>query len=235
MSVVELKTDLKHIDKIYHVSDIHLRNVKRHKEYRGVFDEFYGMVKSDELDNAIIFVGGDIAHAKTDMSPELVTEIATFFKRLTELHPTVVIAGNHDCNLNNPHRLDVLTPIVDMSKLPDLYYLRDGGVYQFADILITVMSVFDEPDKYIRASELKESSATTKIATFHGMVNKSYTDVGWMVTNKNIELGLFDGYDMVLMGDIHRYQVLQEYETEARYVPEDKVADYVADGWESTE
>ena len=193
MSVIELKTDLEHVDKIYHVSDIHLRNVKRHKEYRGVFDEFYRMVKPDELDNAIIFVGGDIAHAKTEMSPELVAEISMFFKRLTELHPTIVIAGNHDCNLINPHRLDVLTPIVDMLKLSDLYYLRDGGAYQFADILITVMSVFDEPDKYIRASELKESSATTKIATFHGMVNKSYTDVGWMVTNKNIELGLFDG------------------------------------------
>ena len=98
----ELKTKLKKVEKIYHVSDIHLRNVKRHKEYRSVFNNFYDQVKSDALKNAIIFIGGDIAHAKTEMSPELVTEIAGFMSNCAKLHPTVVIAGNHDCNLNNP-------------------------------------------------------------------------------------------------------------------------------------
>ena len=92
----ELKSKLKKVEKIYHVSDIHLRNVKRHKEYRGVFNNFYEQVKSDALKNAIIFIGGDIAHAKTEMSPELVTEIADFMAKCAELHPTIVIAGNQN-------------------------------------------------------------------------------------------------------------------------------------------
>jgi DNA repair exonuclease SbcCD nuclease subunit len=75
----ELETKIKKVEKIYHVSDIHLRNVKRHKEYRSVFENFYNQVKEDALKNAIIFIGGDVAHAKTEMSPELVAEIADFF------------------------------------------------------------------------------------------------------------------------------------------------------------
>ena len=29
------------IDKIYHIADVHVRNVKRHKEYRSVFQRLY--------------------------------------------------------------------------------------------------------------------------------------------------------------------------------------------------
>ena len=70
-----LKSSLKNIEKVYHLADIHIRNVKRHTEYSAVFDNFYEQVKKDNLDNAIIFVGGDIAHAKTEMSPELIQQI----------------------------------------------------------------------------------------------------------------------------------------------------------------
>ena len=80
----ELKTKIKNVEKIYHVSDIHLRNVKRHKEYRSVFENFYNQVKEDALENAIIFIGGDVAHAKTEMSPELVAEIADFFNKCAD-------------------------------------------------------------------------------------------------------------------------------------------------------
>ena len=59
-----------------------------------------------------IIVAGDIVHAKTEMSPEMLDLASRFFTELANLMPTYVIAGNHDANLNNLQRLDALTPII---------------------------------------------------------------------------------------------------------------------------
>ena len=34
------------IGKIYHIADVHIRNLKRHKEYREVFSQLYGYILS---------------------------------------------------------------------------------------------------------------------------------------------------------------------------------------------
>ena len=46
---------------------------------------------------------------KTDMSPELIQMLSDLFVNLEDICPTILIAGNHDCNLNNRSRLDVLS------------------------------------------------------------------------------------------------------------------------------
>ena len=109
--MIEVKVPFKKIKTIHHLSDIHIRNLKRHTEYREVFQKVYDRIKKNSKDS-VIYVGGDIAHAKLDMSPELVDLISEFLQNLADIAPTIVIAGNHDCNLNNLHRLDVLQPIV---------------------------------------------------------------------------------------------------------------------------
>ena len=116
------------VKKILHIADVHIRNLKRHEEYRQVFDKLYESLKSETDENTIIYLGGDIAHAKLEMSPELVKEIAEFLTKCSEIAPTYLITGNHDCNMNNMGRLDVLTPIVDSLKLPNLFYLKDTPV-----------------------------------------------------------------------------------------------------------
>ena len=60
------------IGKIYHIADVHIRNLKRHSEYREVFSHLYGYILSTMEENDIIYIAGDIVHAKTDMSPEVV-------------------------------------------------------------------------------------------------------------------------------------------------------------------
>ena len=146
---------LTNIDYIIHVSDIHIRNWKRHKEYQEVFDKLNQLVANSPK-NTIVMIGGDIVHAKTDMSPELIYMVSYFFTKLADLVPTFVICGNHDTNLNNNHRLDALTPIIDALKHPNLYYLKDTGVYEVGDVAFGVMSVFDTPDKYPLATTIKK-------------------------------------------------------------------------------
>ena len=57
------------------------------------------------------------------MSPELVQEISWFLTECAKLRG-VLITGNHDCNLNNNYRLDVLTPIIENLSNHRIHYLR---------------------------------------------------------------------------------------------------------------
>lgn len=107
------------VEKILHIADVHVRNFKRHEEYRGVFERLYEYCreKVKENRNTIIYLAGDIVHAKTDMSPELIDIVTEFLDTLSKIAPTILIAGNHDCNLNNTNRMDALSPIVDRKSV----------------------------------------------------------------------------------------------------------------------
>jgi len=115
---------MKTVDKIFHISDVHIRNARRHEEYLSVFNNLYTEIQNRKTKDSVIAVTGDIAHSKTDMSPELVDMISKFLIKLDSLCHTVVIAGNHDCNLNNSNRLDVLSPIIEGLDLNNLAYLK---------------------------------------------------------------------------------------------------------------
>ena len=199
------------INKVYHLADLHIRNLQRHKEYRLVFKKFLKQVEKDNIQDSVIYIGGDIAHAKTEMSPELVQEISWFLTECAKLRETILITGNHDCNLNNNHRLDVLTPIVDNLNNPRIHYLRDTGVYNIHNLTFVVYSILDDKENWPKG---KDVEGEHKIALFHGPVNKSETDIGYTVSSNSFTTDMFDGFDMVLMGDIHKRQILQAYEPE---------------------
>ena len=191
------------LKRIYHIADIHIRNIKRHKEFRQVFYSMFEEIQKRGTEDSIIYLAGDIAHAKLEMSPELVSEISWLFTECNKLCPTIVIAGNHDCNMNNSDRLDVLTPIVDALKLPNLTYLKDTQVYGIGNVDFAVFSIFDNKDNWPKAETL---FGNKKIALFHGPVDNSTTDVGYVVSSRHFTTDIFDGYDLALLGDIHKRQ-----------------------------
>ena len=197
----KIKVDIEKVNKIYHIADVHIRNLKRHKEYRDVFSHLYGHILTTMEENDIIVIAGDIVHAKTDMSPEVVDLTQEFFTRLADLLPTIVIPGNHDANLNNTSRLDALTPIINALKHPNLFYLKDTGGWSLGNVTFVHQSVWDNSPGFPPASDYK---GDVKIGVFHGPVDKIETEHGFAIENKNINVGNFDGYDMVLLGDIHK-------------------------------
>ena len=201
-NVKKINIGIEKIGKIYHIADVHIRNLKRHSEYRDVFSHLYGYILTTMDDNDIIVVAGDIVHAKTDMSPEVVDLTQEFFTRLSDLLPTIVIPGNHDANLNNPSRMDALQPIVNALKLSKLHYLRDTGVWQIGNCVFTHQSVFDELPGFPLSVDVP--NCDTKIGLFHGPVDKIVTEHGFVIENKKITAENFDGYDIVLLGDIHK-------------------------------
>ena len=203
-----VKVPFRKLKYIHHISDIQIRNLKRHKEYEEVFERTYEEVRKNK-DNAVAYIGGDIAHSKTDMSPELVDQLSRLFKNLADIVPTIIIAGNHDCNLNNRSRLDVLTPIVDNLNHPNLHYLKDSGVYKCADTTFVVWDCWTDEKDFIEAKDIE---GDTKVVLFHGTVDRCETDLGFRLPS-DVKITKFKGYDMGLLGDIHKRQHLNKEET----------------------
>jgi len=193
---------------IHHISDIQIRNLKRHREYEEVFERTYKEIEKNK-DNAVVYIGGDIAHSKTDMSPELVDQLSRLFKNLADICPTIIIAGNHDCNLNNLSRMDVLTPIVNNLNHSDLHYLKDSGVYKCADTSFVVWDCWTKEEDFILADDVE---GDTKVVLFHGTVDRAETDLGFHLPS-DVHIDKFKGYDLGLLGDIHKRQFLNKEET----------------------
>ena len=199
MEIKKIESTISKIDKIFHVSDIHIRTLKRHTEYREVFQNMFDYINSNATENSIAVVTGDIVHSKLDMSPELVQMLINFFKGFTI--PTIVILGNHDMNLNNMHRIDAVSPILDVINNPNIIFIKENGLFEFGGITWNHMAVDKTPDEYVRA---KDFDAPYKIALHHGAVNTAKTDIGYQISNEHVTVEMFTGHDITLLGDIHK-------------------------------
>ena len=199
MEIKKIQSTISKIDKIFHVSDIHIRTLKRHTEYREVFKNMFTYINSHSTENSIAVVTGDIVHSKLDMSPELVQMLVDFFNGFAI--PTIVILGNHDMNLNNMHRIDAVSPILDVINNPNIIFIKDNGLFEFGGITWNHMAVDKTPDEYVRA---KDFDAPYKIALHHGAVNTAKTDIGYQISNEHVTTEMFTGHDITLLGDIHK-------------------------------
>ena len=128
--------------RIAHISDTHIRNLKYHDEYRHVFNQIYDSLKQEQPD--YIIHTGDLAHTKTQLSPEYFEMASNFLKSLADIAPTIMILGNHDGNLKNGDRQDAVTPVVDALQHPNFTLLKNSGEYSpEPGLTFNVLSVFD--------------------------------------------------------------------------------------------
>ena len=228
------------ITHIYHISDIHIQLYKRHQEYREVFQRVYDYLIGEKTASGIpttqnrnipflVVITGDILHSKADLSPECIQLTYSFIKTLASIMPVVLIAGNHDININNRDRLDSLTPILaDLPAVAPVYYLLESGIYQLNNILFYYSSILDsnvviQPRVQTPMESGIESGITSgivHIGLYHGRVNgavyfngmecrdsESGTGSGTS-GNKTITPSAFADYDITLLGDIHKYQFM---------------------------
>ena len=197
--------------KIAHVSDIHIRKLRYHKEYKVVFNELYEKLREEKPD--IIVNTGDTFHTKLDMSPEAIKMMSELFVGLADIAPYHMILGNHDMNLKNSGRLDAISPIVDYLNHPNIYFHKYSSVVEVAkDIDLHVLSIVD-PENW--QDSLPQDR--TNIALYHGSVVGSVTDSGWMMTHGDISLDELEKYDYALLGDIHKTDQKVDKSGRARY------------------
>tara|TARA_Y100000592_G_scaffold96953_1_gene166503 strand:- start:13426 stop:16563 length:3138 start_codon:yes stop_codon:yes gene_type:complete len=184
-----------------HIADTHIRNLKYHFEYREVFKQLYKSLKEEKVD--YIVHCGDIAHTKTQISPEFVDMCREFFENLAAIAPTYIILGNHDGNLRNDSRQDAISPIVKAINNPNLILLRNAGETKInSEFCLNVLSVFDE-DNWVSPTDPN----AVNIALYHGAIDKSKTDSNWTLGGDH-SIEIFDDFDFAFLGDIHKTQQL---------------------------
>ena len=197
--------------KIAHLADTHIKNLKFHYEYKKVFEQLYEILRKENVD--YIVHCGDIAHTKTQISPEFVELCSDFFSNLAKIAPTYIILGNHDGNLKNSTRQDALSPIVKALDLPDLHLLKNAGETVLEpDLALNVLSVFDEGN-WVAPSD----NSRINIALYHGSVSGVKTDTGWVMDHGDHDIGVFAGHDFALLGDIHKTNQILDEEGRVRY------------------
>ena len=168
--------------KFAHIADTHIRNLKYHYEYRIVFDKLYEMLREEKPD--YIVHCGDIAHTKTQISPEFVGMCSEFLSSLANIAPTYVILGNHDGNLRNSSRQDALTPIVEALDHKDLHLLKKSGEVPLrGDITLNVLSVFDE-EGWVKPSKLRRIFICVTRSIRRELLISSMLTVSWGITTR---------------------------------------------------
>ena len=143
---------------------------------------------------------GDIAHTKTQISPEFVELCSDFFRNLAEIAPTYIILGNHDGNLRNFSRQDALSPIVEALDIPNLHLAKNSSQIALeSPFSLNVLSIFDKDNWDLDLDEEK-----INIALYHGAVKGAKTDVGYILEHGDVDIETLKRFDYAFLGDIHK-------------------------------
>jgi len=197
--------------KFAHIADIHIKNFNYHKEYREIFEQMYKQLAEEKVD--YIVHCGDIAHTKTQLSPEFFDLASDFLTNLANIAPTYVILGNHDGNLKNSNRQDAITPIIQALTHPDLKLLKNSGEVVVSDKLVfNVLSIFDK-ENWVSPS----NPNLINIALYHGAIAGSQTDLGWTMKEGDDDIDIFANHDFAFLGDIHKTNQVLDSDGRVRY------------------
>jgi DNA repair exonuclease SbcCD ATPase subunit/DNA repair exonuclease SbcCD nuclease subunit len=189
--------------KIAHMADIHWRTLSRHDEYKKSFEDAFKKLRILKPD--VILLAGDIVHSKTQsISPELISSLTWWFNAMAEIAEVRVTLGNHDGLILNPDREDAISPIIGAIDNPRIIIHKKSGVFPLDDDHnLCVFSCFDEANW----PAVRPEDGKINIATLHGPVLGTKTDESWAI-DCIVGLDFFDGFDYVMLGDIHRQQFL---------------------------
>jgi DNA repair exonuclease SbcCD ATPase subunit len=217
------------IKHIFHLADIHIPNKPdRNQEFREVFNNLGIKIKSvlEEKklnpNEIIIYVAGDIFDKSTSITPEALSLFNLFITELTNITDVFIIPGNHDDNIraNGKQTIDLISSAIEKWTIPNLYYIKDTGIYYIGtNLIIYHISVFDI-DKIYNSNDTLESKKEQYLKLLINKINDKskihilfiHTDLQGAVLQNGIVS--HDGkytisdlekykYDYVLLGDIH--------------------------------
>lgn len=205
-----IKLNTKLPNKLFHIADVHIRNLKRYEEYTKVFERLYKDVEeSSKREFTGTIIVGDLVHDKLRITNELIIFTQEFLTKLAEFGPVFVSVGNHDYNENNLDRVLTLDSIIP--KLDNVHYIRENDIYEFEDsnIVINNWDIRSKKKDYLRES-IKDKE---HIILYHGPVDGLTNDDNFVFRNKNylqVNDFLLSKPKAVLLGDIHKRNVLHE-------------------------
>jgi DNA repair exonuclease SbcCD ATPase subunit/DNA repair exonuclease SbcCD nuclease subunit len=220
----------KHIEKIFHFADIHIRNGdldrSRYDEYRRVMQRALDMMdKSAHVQekSAVTVIAGDLFHHKGRMDTPALKLYFWWMDELLARTPVFVICGNHDFRQEDPKHPDMMETMVlpymhKRTKHP-LHYLNETGHYAYANVGFGVVSIKDTLKAGCTHGIVQNLPAfppasafadhvTHRFALFHGSITQSALPNDQRMSEMSgYPLDWFGEYKHILLGDNHKQQV----------------------------
>ena len=210
---------------VIQIADVHIHNLHRHEEYAEQFDKLINKCKEltskYKKDEVRILICGDLVHQKNDISNELIVFSSAFLRQLSDICQVLIYSGNHDLLVNNKSRTDTLTGIFETAMFDNVFYFDMATDYKSACIVddgIT-WALFSIHDRFSRPdidSAIMECPTNTIVGLYHGTVKGAQLFNGY-VADSGMDGELFEGCDIVMAGDIHKYQVIKRGDVEIVY------------------
>jgi DNA repair exonuclease SbcCD nuclease subunit len=209
------------IKRVVHLADIHIRTFRLHDEYQDVFKtllkDLRELLKDFEREEIRIVIAGDLVHQKIVISNEQLILGTWFLRKLEEIAPVILIAGNHDLLENNKDRMDSITPMVQFLGDKEINYFKESKCYMDDNIVWCVYSIFEENARpNIEAARAEFGDDKTYIGLFHAPIINAKTDIGYEIDH-GAELDIFEGCDIAMLGDIHKRQFFNHLGVQIAY------------------
>ncbi len=214
-----------------HISDVHipinLHRNGRMDEFQTVFNRLYESITTLQLNKKIaIVITGDLIHTKIKLEPDTIILARDFLLNLSNMAPTILICGNHDMSEANLDETCTLSAVChNLSN--NLYYLQKTGLYQMGNVVFALSSLKDAI--FLQHSDIEPSliGDMPVIKLYHGFLLGATTDTGYGIEgddcasssqqSQTVHVGSryrkpsdFEGYHMVLLGDVHKHQSLRK-------------------------
>jgi len=213
------------LNHIFHLSDLHIRNgdntYSRYEEYKEVFKKTIISITNNitELnlffEDFIIVITGDIFHNKNVIGNYGLFIYREFIQSLSKIGRLYIISGNHDYDQS-----DINKPSLVYSStfdIPNVFVLNTSTSFIIDDIGFSFVSIDKTLDIYRNSGRIQDlppfplitGKVKYKIALFHGSFAsaKLYNGSSIEETFNPYPLEWVQGFDYVLLGDIHKRQV----------------------------
>lgn len=214
-------TERQMIHNIIHISDIHIRSgdskKSRYDEYISVFNNLAESISQQPSilnKSAIIVITGDIFHDKNRIGPSGLKIAIYLLQKLSTLATVIIIRGNHDYRQDHPQEHDMISALI-CYDIPNVIYFDTTGVHTFHNISFGLTAI-QETLLYGSTSGIANNlppfpipshTNTYKVALFHGTINGCTLQNGSKTTRYGYPIEWFQGYDAILLGDIHLQQI----------------------------
>lgn len=189
---------------IFHTADIHIRPLERHDEYVAILIEMMKAIGSKGKESLLV-ICGDLFHHKTNITANMLLLSRNLFKKLSTIIDVLIIPGNHDIASLNRKRVDTITGVLDGTS-ENIYYLKETGVYYCDNLIFAVDSFLDNKKIYYDSIPHNILPNRISISLYHGIVQ----GCGVPSSGEVKKLSDFDCFEMVLLGDVHKRQILKE-------------------------
>ena len=218
------------MDSIIHISDIHIRvgnhDKSRYTEYLTVFNNLFQSLSNQESiknKTAVIVITGDLFHHKNKLEPYGLELALHLFRGLSVLTSVFVIRGNHDYRQDVPNERDMISALMSYD-IPNVHYLDKTDVYTFHNLSFGLVAIQDtllygattgiSPN----LPPFPKGDSEYNVALFHGTISGCTLQTGQPTLN-GYPINWFQGFDAILLGDIHLQQVNRATEIEYTFAP----------------